>query len=82
MVELGLLLLCRVMHALDLAGLLASQQALLLMVRNLLVLLRHVARLAAARAKAISAGVAIEVVLGADVASVDHREDERDTETA
>jgi len=81
MVELRLLLLRRIVHALNFARLL-PQKALLLVVRNLLILLRLVARLTAACAKAVTAGVALEVVFRADIAPVDHREDEGDAETA
>lgn len=63
------------MHALDLSRLLA-QQTLLFMIYNLLVLLDHVARLAAASAEAVGAAIAVEVVLGANVAAVDHGKDE------
>jgi hypothetical protein len=81
MVKLGLLLLRLIVHTVNLARLLA-QKALLLVVGNLLVLLHLVAWLATTCAKAVGAGVTREVVFGADVASVDHGEDERDAETA
>lgn len=80
-VELRLLLMGRVVHAVDLARLLA-QQALLLVPGDLLVLLDHVAGLAAACAEAVGAAVAGEVVLCANVAAVDHGEDEGHAQAA
>lgn len=79
MVEVRLLLLGRVVHSFLLAGLL-GEQGLLLVVDDLLVLLRQVARGAAAGAQAVCAAVALEVVLSTDVAAVDHGENEGDAE--
>jgi hypothetical protein len=80
MVELRLLLLVPIMHTSNLSRLLAHKR-LLLTINNLLVLLHLITRLAATGAEAITAGVALQVVFGADVATVDHGKDEVHTQT-
>lgn len=78
-VEVGLLLLRCVVHVVDLARLLVEWR--LLAIDDLLLLLRHVARGAAAGAEAVGAAVAREVIFRANVTTVDHGKDEGDAET-
>jgi hypothetical protein len=53
---------------------------LLLAVRRLLILLRQIARLAAARAQTVSTRAALELVLCAHVAAREHGQDEGDAQ--
>jgi hypothetical protein len=82
MVELRLLLLRAIMHPLDLPRLLSAQQPLLLPIGDLLILLHHVAGLAATRTQTVGAAVTLQMVFCAYVAAVDHGENEGDTEAA
>jgi hypothetical protein len=71
--RLLLLPLRRVVHRIRLARLIQQRLALLLAVLHLLVLLHEIAWRAATRAETVLAAVASQIVLGANVASIDER---------
>jgi hypothetical protein len=75
-------LLLSVVHALVLSGLGLQEVLRLLAEGDLLLLLCQVTRLAAACAHAVTAAVTLEVVFRADVTTVDHGQDERNSETS
>lgn len=76
MMKLRLLLLRLIHHPALFAGLRQHRLILLLPVLCLLILLCQIARLAATRAQAIRARIALELVLGAHVAARKHRQHE------
>lgn len=79
-VGLRLLRLWRVVHALLLARLRLQHRLALLTECDLLILLCKIAHRAAACAHAVTATIALEVVLCSDVASVHHGKEEVDAE--
>lgn len=79
MVEMRLLLLRLVVHAVDLAWLLVEEWLVLLTEGNFLVLLGKIAGCTAACAEAVGASIALKVVLCADVTTADHGKNERYT---
>lgn len=80
MMKLRLHLLRLIPHAPLLPRLPEHRPHLLLAVRRLFILLRQIARLAAARAQTVSTRVALELVLCAHVASREHGEHEGDAQ--